>query len=124
MIENNVHNGGGNPIKKFNNFIGDKLADGLSTMAMFYGIAFLVLIPLYWQQPATLVAWIQYCVAVFFQGVALPVLAYVSKRESGKQSVLIQETHDNVISELKLAKEERKLLMEIIQDLKLDLSKK
>jgi hypothetical protein len=105
-------------ITRFNDWLGDKLSDWLSTMAMFYGIAFLVLIPLYWQQPTSLVGWIQYTVAIFFQGVALPVLGYVSKREGQKQAVLIKETHDAVMEELKLAKEERKLTMEILKDLK------
>lgn len=87
-------------MKKFNDWLGDKLSYVLSTMAMFYGIAFLVVAPLFFQRPTTLVTWMQYIVAVFFQGVALPVLGYTSRKSGEVQAKMLQETHDTVMKEL------------------------
>ena len=61
------------------------LSDSLSSMIMFWIIALMVIIPLYFNQPTNLVGWIQYIISVFFQGVALPVLGYTSKL-SGKRT--------------------------------------
>jgi hypothetical protein len=76
------------------------MAGWLSTMAMFYAITFLVLLPLHWQRPVGMVAWAQYLVSVFFQGVALPVLAFVAKQEGDRTTRLLQETHDATMKEL------------------------
>ena len=88
-------------LKLINDAIADKLADWLSTMAMFYGITILVIAPLFWQTPHGIVAWMQYAVSVFFQGVALPVLGYVAKKSGDKTETVLRETHDAVMSELK-----------------------
>jgi hypothetical protein len=93
--------------RKFNDWLGDRLSYFLSTMAMFYGIAFLVIAPLIFQKPANLVGWMQYIVAVFFQGVALPVLGYTSRKSGETQAKLLLETHDTVMSELSYIKEQQ-----------------
>jgi hypothetical protein len=67
---------------------------------MFYGITFLVIAPLFFQRPTNLVTWMQYIVSVFFQGVALPVLGYTSKKSGEVQAQLLRETHDTVMNEL------------------------
>ena len=105
-----------NLIKKFNDIIGDKLAYGLSTMAMFYGICFLVVAPLFFQTPTGLVPWMQYIVSVFFQGVALPVLGYVARKGSEKQEQLLNETHDTVMKEMESLREITNTLKDIIKD--------
>lgn len=112
-------------MKKFNDWLGDKLSYVLSTMAMFYGIAFLVLAPLFFQRPTNLVTWMQYIVAVFFQGVALPVLGYTSRKNGEVQEKLLKETHDTVMKELdyiekqhETAKIERAELQKIIKEIK------
>lgn len=112
-------------LARFNDWLADKLSDWLSTMAMFYAITFLVLLPLHWQKPQGLVAWTQYVVSVFFQGVALPVLAFVAKKAGDRQEKLLQETHDTVMEELamirealQLASEEWDKLKEIVANLK------
>ena len=56
------------------------LSDSLSSMIMFWIITLMVIVPLFFNQPIGLVGWMQYIVSVFFQGVALPVLAYTSKK--------------------------------------------
>lgn len=45
-------------MKRFNNWIGDKLSNGLSSMTIFYVITLLVLLPLLIQAPVTLMGWI------------------------------------------------------------------
>jgi len=99
-------------LKGFNNWLGDKLAYWLSTMAMFYIITALVLIPLAFQRPDGLVGWMQYTISVFFQGAALPVLGYVAGRAGERQEKMLNETHDTVMEELTLIKEELALARE------------
>jgi len=86
--------------RKCNNWLGNKLSDGLSSMEMFWIVVFLVLTPLLVQRPDTLVGWSQYIISVFFQGVALPVLGAVSKKAGDRQEKLLKETHDTVMDEL------------------------
>jgi len=77
-----------NLIKKINTLsdkFAESMADSLASMTMFWIITLLVVIPLFWNKPVGGVAWIQYIVAVFFQGVALPVLGYTAKL-SGKRT--------------------------------------
>lgn len=92
-------------LERFNDWFGDRLAYWLSTMAMFYGVAFLVVAPLFFQRPDSLVGWMQYSISVFFQGVALPVLGYVARKSGEKQERLLQETHDTVMKELSYIQE-------------------
>jgi len=108
-------------VDHFNIFLAGKLADWLSTMAMFYGVAFLVLLPLVWQRPASLVGWAQYLISVFFQGVALPILGFVAKKEGERNSQILQETHDMVMSELAIVKAALDQAKEERDDLKLSL---
>jgi hypothetical protein len=112
-------------MNRFNEWLGDKLSYLLSTMAMFYGIAFLVVAPLFFQRPTNLVTWMQYIVAVFFQGVALPVLGYTSRKSGEIQAQLLRETHDTVMNELDYIKKqqeaarlERSELEKIIAEIK------
>lgn len=109
---------------RFTDWLGDKLAHFLSTMECFFLIFLLVIIPLFFQHP-TGIAWVQYGVAVFFQGVALPVLGYVAWKSGERVEKVIKETHDVVLEELKIIKEELKLAREerdsinrILEDLK------
>lgn len=87
-------------ISKFNEWLADLLADTLSTMACFWIITSMVVVVLFWQRPNTLVGWITYISTAIFQASALPVLAFVSKKEGATQQALLQETHDTVMGEL------------------------
>ena len=90
---------------RFNEWLATKLADALATMVMFFGVTFLTLSILFFQAPKTPLEWVQYIIQTFFQGVALPVLAFVAKIEGKKQQKLLQETHDAVMTEMKEIKE-------------------
>jgi len=106
-------------MKKFNDWLGAKLAYGLSTMEAFYVVSAFVIIPLLFQTPHDLVGWIQYIVQSFFQGAALPVLGYVSRISGEKQEKIIRETHDIVMQELKLMKQDALYEKEERQELKM-----
>ena len=91
-------------MKKFNNYIGDKLSNGLSSMTLFYIISFLVLIPLLVQTPVGFMAWVQYLSTAVLQACALPLLGYTTKKQGDIQALILQETHDNVMAELDIIK--------------------
>jgi len=82
-------------IKKFisglNDAIADKLSFGLSTMVAFYLVLALVIIPLFYGTPTTLVAWASYLCSVVFQGIALPVLGYTAKKSGDKADKMMKE---------------------------------
>lgn len=92
-------------MKKFNEWLGDKLAFFLSTMGCFYLIFALVIVPLFFQHPTDLVGWVQYIVQSLFQGVALPVLGYVARIAGEKQEHVLKETHDAEMEEIAELKE-------------------
>jgi hypothetical protein len=87
-------------ISKFNERLANLLADTLSTMVCFWIITSMVVVVLFWQRPNTLVGWITYISTAIFQASALPVLAFVAKKEGATQQALLQETHDTVMGEL------------------------
>ena len=87
--------------QKFDEWLASKLADALATMVMFFGVTFLTLSILFFQTPRTPLEWVQYIIQTLFQGVALPVLAFVAKIEGERQRKLLQETHDTVMQEMK-----------------------
>lgn len=99
-------------MRKFNNWIGDQLALWLSTMGCFYLIGLLVIVPLFFEHPHGFIGWVQYIVQSIFQGVALPVLGYVARMGGEKQERTLNETHDVVMEELVIVKEELKLARE------------
>ena len=87
-------------IKSFNDKIADILANSLSTVWCFYVIFFLVVSVLRFQCPKTILDWVIYIVQTFFQGIALPVLAFVTKKQGDIQTKLMQETHDIVMKKM------------------------
>ena len=109
--------------KKLNNWLGDNITYCLSTMAMFYVVCALVLAPLIWQRPQGIVSWMQYGISVFFQGAALPLLGYVSRKSGVEQQRLIKETHDIVMEEFNLIKQDLAFAKEQQDELKQILNK-
>jgi len=105
-------------MSKFNDWLGDKLSNILSSMPLFYIIAFLVLSLLIFEKPNSLVEWMHYAIAVFFQGIALPLLGYTSRKAGDIQSKLLNETHDVVMDELASIKLQQGMNQEEIASLK------
>jgi len=52
------------------------------------------------------------CYFSFFQGAALPVLGYVARRAGENQERVLNETHDTVMEQLELIKEDLALARE------------
>lgn len=103
---------------KINDYIGDKLSDGLSTMEVFYLVVIMVLLPLCWQVPTSLIAWVQYLSSTILQAVALPLLAYTTKKSGESQEKIIRETHDVLMNELDLIQELHKAQLELMEEIK------
>lgn len=95
-------------LQRVNIWLAERLADVLASMAIFYGIFFLVTIPLHWRTPQGVYEWVNYLSSNFFQAVALPVLAFTAKLAGQRTEKLLQETHDAVLKELKLLTEVRR----------------
>jgi hypothetical protein len=103
---------------RFNDMLADILSDWLSTMECFWIITVLVVAILFWQRPTSLVGWITYISTTIFQASALPVLGFVSKKSGARTDKLLQETHDAVMAEMGLIKEELALAREERDELK------
>lgn len=86
------------------------LSNSLSSMTMFWLITLLVVIPLFFNQPTSIVGWIQYAVSVFFQGVALPVLGYIAKISGERTDEIIRKIE--ALSE-KIEKTTEKILIDV-----------
>lgn len=80
-----------NFFQRFNDKLADKLSYVLSIMITFYIILGLVLIPLLYTQPTSIVAWASYLCSVVFQGIALPVLGYTSRKSGDKTDALMEK---------------------------------
>lgn len=106
-------------MKRFNDWMGDKVSFWLSTMAAFWIVTAFVLIPLVWQRPEGLIGWVQFLIQSLFQGAALPVLGYVSRKSGENQERILNETHDTVMEELDMIKDELALAREERDELKL-----
>jgi len=98
---------------KLNDLIADRLATWLSTMACFWIIVTMCLIPLFWDQPRDAMAWLLWSESILFQGAALPVLAFVARKEGNRQTTLLQVTHDIAVQERKMMMEELALIKKI-----------
>lgn len=88
-------------MKRLNNIIANALAQGLSSMALFWVLTILIFSTLLIQEPVGAQGWILFIVSIFFQGVALPVLAFVSNAQGDRMESLLRETHDTTLDELR-----------------------
>ena len=94
-------------MKNFDDWLGDKLSNGLSSMKTFYLIIFLVLVPLIVQRPGTFIGWIQYMSTAVLQAAALPLLGYTTRKQGDIQAKILKETHDTVMKELNLIRRQQ-----------------
>ena len=108
-------------INQFNDYIADKLSYMLATMAMFYVITLLVIIPLLYSQPTSFVAWSSYLCSVIFQGIALPVLGYTARKSSDKSDKIISgmsnttDRIEHMITEMEKQQEQITHIIEVIE---------
>jgi gas vesicle protein len=82
-----------NQLNKFNDLLADKLSLILSAMVTFYIVLALVLIPLFYSQPTNFVGWASYLCSVIFQGIALPILGYTSRKASDVSDKMLRDMY-------------------------------
>lgn len=104
-------------MNNLNDIIGDKLSIALSSMYMFWLIFIVTMIPAFITPPSTITAWVQYLSSSVFQAAALPLINYTTNKGTKVQEKISLETHDAVMQELKIAKQERRELRRIIKEL-------
>jgi len=113
-------------IERFNDYIADKLSFILSIMATFYIILTLTIIPLFYGLPSTPKDWATYLCTVIFQGIALPVLGYTSRKAGDKTDRMMEEMYKMTTEIDRLVKliesQEEKVIEEV--DEILDIEKK
>ena len=84
----------------FNDRMAAMMSRGLSSMWTFWTLTLLIGLALILQRPVGAQGWVLFVVSIFFQGVALPVLAFVSNQQGDRTEGILRETHDTVMREL------------------------
>jgi len=80
-------------INQFNDWLAERMSLVLSMMITFWIILFLVILPLFYGAPTSVVLWAQYASCTIFQAIALPVLGYTSKKASDKSDKMLEEMY-------------------------------
>jgi len=83
-------------IDSINDYLAERLSYILSIMITFWIVFALVIIPLFYGAPTTVVSWAQYLCSVVFQGIALPVLGYTARKASDKTDKVINDMADMI----------------------------
>jgi cell shape-determining protein MreC len=105
-------------IKKINNFLANKLSVILSSMWLFWILAVILVVAGILQPPKGAYEVVMFWVSAAFQAVALPVLAFVSNIQGDRQEKIMRETHDAVMKEIKLLREEQAELKKLQEQTK------
>lgn len=105
-------------LKNFNNYLADRLSSFMSTMTLFWILLILDIMGAIFDPPSTLQGWLLWGVSIFFQNVALPILAFVSNKQSERVEKVLNETHDTVMAEMCLIREELAIAKEDRETLK------
>ena len=100
----------------FNEKLGVILSNGLSSMQMFYIVFIFVVLPLVFEHPNSLIAWIQYLSTAILQAVALPLLGFTTRKSGDIQEKVIKESHDLLIIQFEKLKETHEIILTEIQE--------
>jgi len=103
-------------MKKFNNFLANKLSIILSSMWLFWVLALVLIILWFLDPPTTPFDISLFVISTAFQAIALPVLAFVSNLQGDRAEKVAKETHDAVMKELALLREQNAELKELVTD--------
>lgn len=85
---------GGGRVNKFNDWLMDKLSNGLAKAWLFYILNIAAVIILVFQRPTDLLSWTLFFGTIYFQSVTLPVINNTAKRSGEQMMQVLQETHD------------------------------
>ena len=103
-------------IARFNAWLALRVADILATMWVFWVLNLAVFLALAIERPANAQGWVLFWVSIWFQGVALPALAFVSKIQGDRLEKTVRDTHDAVMQELAEVKAMRAEVHDIGED--------
>ncbi len=101
-------------IEKFNAFCANRLSIILSSMWLFWALAIVLLVLGIINPMGTVFDFVMYWISAVFQAIALPVLAFVSNIQGEKQQKVMKETHDAVVKEMRLLRQENAELKELL----------
>ncbi len=87
-------------VKRFNDWIADKLASFMATMLLFWLLLLIDVVGAIVDPPANVQGWLLWGVSILFQSVALPVLALVANKQGDRTERVLGDTHDRVMAEL------------------------
>ncbi|MDR0834819.1 MAG: hypothetical protein LBN93_11690 [Candidatus Symbiothrix sp.] len=102
-------------IKKINNFLANKLSVILSSMWLFWFLAVVLVIAGIIQPPKGAYEIVMFWVSAAFQAIALPVLGFISNIQGDRQEKLMRETHDAVMKEIKILREDQAELKKLLE---------
>jgi len=80
-------------VNQFNDYLAERMSLILSMMVTFWVVLVLVIVPLFYGFPTTVLGFVSYLSCSFFQAIALPVLGYTSKKASDKSDKLMEEMY-------------------------------
>jgi len=95
-------------MRRFNNFIADRLASFMATMLLFWLLLILDVAGAIVDPPSNTQGWLLWGVSILFQSIALPVIALVSNKQGERMERVLRETHDAAMSELSEIKQMHK----------------
>lgn len=87
-------------------------------MALFYVLNILIIISVILQPPTTVEGWLLVAVSVYFQGVALPVLSFVSNFQGDRLEKKVDETFSLLMEEFNELKKTHELVLDELRELK------
>lgn len=96
-------------INKINQFTDNfifKVADALAYKSTVLIFTIIAVVPLFFQMPHDILGWQQWLSQSAIQLISLAILAIVSKNEGSKTAKILKETHDTVMQELQIMKED------------------
>jgi len=105
-------------MRRFNDWLAGRMSLMLSSMWVFWVLTLLILLALVLQRPTGAQGWVLFVVSIFFQGVALPVLAFVSNQQGDRTNKVLTETHDAVLGEFEAVRNMQAVLVEELAQVK------
>lgn len=90
----------------------------MSSMWLFWLLSIIILIAGIMQPPETPYTFVMFVISAGFQAIALPVLAFVSNLQGDRAEKIAKETHDAVMKELSILREENATLKTLVENQK------
>ena len=105
-------------MRRFNEWLADRLAVIMSTMWLFWALVLACLIAYAVQPPNGAQGQILFWVSIMFQGIALPVLAFVSNKQGDATQALLLDTHNHMLAEVEDMRSRHALQAKMLEELR------